>query len=55
MTLADLIHKTDFVQIQFTSASIPLKYEGKDIEIDLIPKRNKETGDWIINVKIEVR
>lgn len=34
MTLAELIQKADSLQAKLTSASIPLKLDGKEVEID---------------------
>ena len=52
MTLAELIKKASIIQAQLTTASIPLKYEGHDVDIDFDIAGNYEKG-YVINVIIK--
>jgi len=52
MTLAELIQKADLCQRQFNTAHIPLKFEGRDVDISFDPAGSNDTG-WVINIRIE--
>ena len=44
MTLRGLIEKVLEVQDRYISSCIPIKYEGKDVDIDLVPAGNFKDG-----------
>lgn len=50
MTLTELIMKAEQVGRRFNSSWIPLKLNGKDVEIDLEPNHND--SDWVVNIRI---
>ena len=52
MTLAELMQKADECQMQFSTAWIPLKLEGRDVTISFHPEGSNDTG-WVINILIE--
>ena len=52
MTLAELMEAARRVGYPFTTAWIPLKLDGKDVEITFKPEQS-EDSNWIINLKIE--
>lgn len=52
MTLGDLIYKADHTQAQLTSAYIPLKLEGRDVDIDFDIAGDSEHG-YIINMIVK--
>ena len=52
MTLAELIQKADEAQRSFTTAWIPLKYEGHDVDIDFDIAGDNEHG-FVINMRIK--
>ena len=52
MTLAELIQNADLCQMQFNTAHIPLKLEGRDVNITFVPEGSNDTG-WVINILIE--
>ena len=52
MTLAELITKAELCGRRFSTAYIPLKFDGQDVEISLEPIHSYPDG-WIINLKIE--
>jgi len=52
MTLAELMQKADACQMKFSTAYIPLKLEGRDVEISFVPEGSNEKG-WVINILIE--
>ena len=51
MTLAELIMKAEQVSRMFNTSWIPLKLNGKDVEIDFDPYGSNQDG-WVINLKI---
>ena len=52
MTLAELIHKANLTQSQLSTASIPLKLEGKDVDIDFDIAGDSEHG-YVINMIVK--
>lgn len=52
MTLAALMYEAKNLSMQFSSAAIPIKYEGEDVEIMLVPAEDEKEG-YIINLYIE--
>ena len=51
MTLAELIIEATKVQRKFTTAWIPLKLDGHDVEIGFEPKGSYDEG-YVINMRI---
>lgn len=51
MTLAELIIEAKKVERNFTSAWIPLKLDGHDVEIGFEPKGSYDEG-YVINLRI---
>lgn len=51
MTLAELIIEANQVQRKFTTAWIPLKLDGHDVEIGFEPKGSYDEG-YVINMRI---
>lgn len=51
MTLATLMYEAKNLSMQFSSAAIPIKYEGEDVELMLVPA--EENGKYVINLYIE--
>ena len=51
MTLTELINRATALGRRFNTSDIPLKYEGKDVDIDFEDDFNAE--GWIIDVKIK--
>lgn len=51
MTLTELINRATALGRRFNTTDIPLKYEGKDVDIDFEDDFNAE--GWIIDVKIK--
>ena len=51
MTLAELITEANKVQRSFTTAWIPLKLDGHDVEIGFEPKGSYDKG-YVINMRI---
>lgn len=52
MTLAELISKAKEVDNMFSSSNIPLKLNGKDVDIRFDPIGSNDT-EYVINVKME--
>lgn len=52
MTLTELIIKAIKAAEPFTSSGLPLKLEGKDVEIDFKAEGNNEDG-YVINMIIK--
>lgn len=52
MTLAELIEKARTVGDGFNSWQIPLKYEGRNIDITFDTVGSNDEG-WVINLMIE--
>lgn len=53
MTLAELIIKATGVGNRFNTAWIPLKYNGKDIDINFTSEESNESPRYIINMTIK--
>lgn len=53
MTLAELITEATKVQREFTTAWIPLKLDGHDVEIGFEPKGSYDEG-YVINMRIRI-
>lgn len=53
MTLADLIKKATLVNVAFSTAEIPLKYKGRDVDVDFIPVGSTEKG-YEINMEVHI-
>ena len=51
MTLAELITEANKMQRKFTTAWIPLKLDGHDVEIEFEPKGSYDDG-YVINMRI---
>jgi len=51
MVLAELIQKAEYTGKRFSTAWIPLKLDGKDVEIDFEPYGSNQDG-WVINLRI---
>ena len=51
MTLAELIIEANKVQRNFSTAWIPLKLDGHDVEIKFEPKGSYDEG-YVINMRI---
>ena len=52
MTLAELIKKASIIQAQLTTASIPLKLDGEEVEIDFDIAGDYEKG-YVVNMIIK--
>ena len=52
MTLTELINKATELGRRFTTSDIPLKYEGKDVDIDLNISEDKEC--YMVNVELYI-
>ena len=51
MTLSQLIYSARETGNLFSSCDIPLKLDGKDVEILFVPAGSNQDG-WVINVTI---
>lgn len=52
MTLAELIYKADCIQAQLSTAGIPLKMDGKDVDVDFDIAGDSEHG-YVINMIVK--
>ena len=52
MTLADLMRQANAIGFRFSTCEIPLQYEGRDVEIELVTTGSNKEG-WVINLNIE--
>ena len=52
MTLAELIIKAKECNNMFSTAWVPLKLDGQDVDISFEPEGSNYTG-WVVNIKVE--